>query len=124
MSTHQTDQESRFRLAAQLSEAGDLIAAKSELSALAEQSPDNATIWAKLGFVCWELEEGEAAVDAFRKAAVLKPESETASLALFHTLWEHDEHEAALEEAKRFLSLKRSDEYTMILAELSAKRDD
>ena len=41
---------------------------------------------------------------SFRRAVLLSPHSELASVGLFHTLWASGKHDAALKEMERFLA--------------------
>lgn len=52
--------------------------------------------------VLWKLHRQEEAVEAYRQAIELKPDSEVASLGLYHTLMDCGRFDDALEEGKRF----------------------
>ena len=58
------------------------------------------------------------ALDCYIETVSLSPKSELASLGLFHTLWDLGRAGEACNEAKRFLSLRESEEYFLLIEEM------
>lgn len=54
------------------------------------------------GRVLWKLQRFEEAVEAYRQAVSIKPDSEIGTLGLYHTLMDCGRFDEALEEGKRF----------------------
>jgi len=118
------DEESRKKIEQPFNEAlklrsdGKLKTAYKILSRLAKENPTIGEIAFMTGSVCWELGHLDESIDRFRKATVLSPDSEIASIGLFHTLWEAEEYDAAFLEMKRFISTHKSEKYRSLLKEM------
>jgi tetratricopeptide (TPR) repeat protein len=84
------------------------------LEELRETYPQSASVHGLLGHALWEQNELEKAVQAFRRAVKLSPESELASLGLFHTLMETGNRRGAFQEMDRFRRVADSAEYKAI----------
>jgi len=54
----------------------------------------------------------------FRRVTDLSPRSELGSLGLFHALWASGEHALAERELTRFLGVRESEEYRILLEEM------
>ena len=114
--------EKRFDEALALRDAGDLQGAYEALSRLSVAYPSNPGILGMLGSIELELGRKAQAASSFRKATLLSPKSELASLGLFHSLWESGDTDGALEEMKRFVATSGpSDEYRKVLQEINSK---
>jgi len=61
------------------------------------------------------------AIEHFRAAVKLVPNSEPYSLGLFHILWEHGRRDEAFDEMTRFMASGNSTDYRSIVADLNAK---
>ncbi len=86
--------------------------------------PDSPIILAQLADVEWETGNLNEAVGYFKKAATLRPASETISLGLFHCLWELDRTDEAFDEMRRCVSEHDSDEYATLLREMRTRDGD
>jgi len=60
------------------------------------------------------------AIEHFREAVKLIPNSELYSLGLFHILWEQGRRDEAFDEMKRFTANADSIDYRTIVAEMNA----
>ena len=107
-----------FDEAVKAKESGDLLRARQILLQLHQSDPDSTAILAVLGHACFKLSLFDEAIEFFRKATLLTPHSEAASLGLFHGLWQADRTDEAFDEMRRFLSEYESEEYTKLLANL------
>jgi predicted Zn-dependent protease len=105
----------QFNEALKLKEIGKYDESEKILLQLAEEYPNSAAIYGTLGSLYWNQEKLDKAIIFFKKASLLSPQSELASLSLFHTLWDSNKLDEALEEMKRFLALSDSEEYRSIL---------
>jgi tetratricopeptide (TPR) repeat protein len=77
------------------------------------------TVTGALGAIYREKGDLENAAKYFKITTVLSPLSELASRGLFLSLFRAGRKDEALSEARRFLSLRKSDEYTFILNEIN-----
>ena len=107
-----------FDEAVKAKESGDLFRARQILLQLHRSDPGSTAILAVLGHTCFKLNLLDEALEFFRKATLLTPHSEAASLGLFHSLWKADRTDEAFDEMRRFLSEYESEEYTRLLADL------
>lgn len=104
-----------FEIAWGLRNSGNDEKAIMKLLSLAEKYPNNPAFYGIIADIYWDMKDVKKAIEYFRKAVCVKPDSELASLGLFHTLWEKGEKEEALEEMKRYLSHYSSKKYDKIL---------
>jgi predicted Zn-dependent protease len=113
--------QARFDEAVRLIDDGRLREARELLRGLAAALPDSLAVRLKLAQVNLDLGESDMAIEDFRQAIAMAPQSETASLGLFHCLWERGDQIEALNEVKRFISSGGcSDDYDAILQEINA----
>lgn len=111
--------EPRFTEALRLRDEAKFAESEDILSELSSEYPQTAAVWLMLGHVRWKREDLSAATESFRRASILAPKMELASLGLFHTLWELGRRDEAFEEARRYITLAGpSKEYGMLLREL------
>jgi predicted Zn-dependent protease len=114
----QTKLRADFDEAVKAQESGDLARARLLLTELHERAPDSVLILLTLAHTCWELSHLHEALELFRRATVLEPECEAASLGLFHLLWKVDRIDEAFDEMRRYLLEYESEEYTKLLTNL------
>lgn len=107
-----------FDEALRVQESGDLVRARLLLWELHERAPESVVILLTLARVCWELGRFDEALEFFRRATVLAPECEAASLGVFHMLWKLDRIDDAFDEMRRYLRDYDSENYTTLLAAL------
>ena len=88
------------------------------LERLRETNPESASVHALLGDALWEQGKLAESIPAFRRAVVLSPKSEMASLGLFHTLMESGDKSSAVAEMRRFLGVADSEEYESLARSL------
>lgn len=98
--------------ALELGRAGQQDRAVAHLLKLLKDFPNAASIHGYLGICLLRLNRSDEAVFHGRKAALLSPQSEKASLVLFSALWRAGQHIEALDEMKRFLLIKPSKVYS------------
>jgi predicted Zn-dependent protease len=113
----------RFSEASVLRDKGEFSAAEIILRDLLELRPNEKAVWVVLGHLRWEQKDLHDAIECFRKAVVLDPVLELASLGLYHTLWSSGQKEEALEEMKRFIQVSHSEEYDRLLQAFRESRD-
>ncbi len=80
--------------------------------------PRRAPILGPLGHIYWKQKSFAKALECYTEAVSLSPKSELGSLGLFHTLWDLGRYKEALAEARRFLSLRDSEEYFLLIEEM------
>ena len=114
--------EKLFLSAINSRDAGNLSESCEIFVELVRRNPKNAGLHWCLGHIYWKLGDLTQAVDTFRRATLLAPRSERASLGLFHCLWEQRKKTEALNEAKRFTAICPSKDYADIINELSSHR--
>jgi len=95
----------------------DTLAKLAEI--LSEQTKFDAPVLGLMGNIYWDLNDFTKALECYRKAVVIKPKSELASLGLFHTLWNLGKRDEAFDEMRRFLSISSSEEYSRLLSEMN-----
>jgi len=71
-----------------------------------------------------QLERYSEAAQSFKRATELSPDSELASLGLFQSLMDTGDKQAALSEMKRYLAGHKSEEYDLILEELTSSSNE
>ncbi len=77
-----------------------------------------------LGSVYYEQKEYKKSAIYFRKATILNPKSELASLGMFHSLIETGKDDLALEEMKRYLHMFPPNNYKVTIKELYEESDN
>jgi predicted Zn-dependent protease len=117
-------QKIQYALAQERSRVNDVPGTLEILKSLVAENPASALFNATLANTLWESGDIEPAIEHFRIAVQLAPESERISLGLFHILWAQGRRVEALDETKRFMSLADSDEYRGIVAAINAHRSD
>ena len=108
-----------FREAMVLRDAGRLGEAVEKLQYILSLSPERkAPILGPLAHIYFLLKDHENARSHYVEALSLSPRSELGSLGLFHTLWDMGKYREAVEEARRFLSIRDSKEYFLMIEEM------
>ena len=85
---------------------------------LDENRRSDTAILGMMGNIYLNSKDFPQAYDCYRKAVKLNAESELASLGLFHTLCNMERESEAFAEAKRFLSIRESEEYFLLIEEM------
>ena len=114
------DSQRDFAKALELRSDGRYVEALELLLPLQEQASESTSLFVVIGQIYWEQKSFDSAIAAFRRAVLIAPESETASLGLFHCLWDAGKQEEAIGELQRYLAVGESDEYQTILKSLAA----
>jgi len=113
--------DSLFELATELRDNGQLEHSTRVLSKILDEYPNDKDLWKVytiLGGVNSDLKQNIIAVENFKKATELNPDSELASLGLYVTLASLDKDVDAIEEMKRFLKSRPAKLYKDTLEEL------
>jgi tetratricopeptide (TPR) repeat protein len=100
-------------------DSGQIRAAIDLVTDVSDRNPGRASLHWFLGHLYWKLDSLNDAINHFRKATILAPTMERASLGLFHCLWEQGNQVAALDEIKRFMAISDSEDYRKITRELT-----
>ena len=108
-----------FQSATAARDAGRLEEAERLLQSISERDRTFPAFHAVYGHVLWGLERLDEAIDAFRQAVILAPNSEAVSLGLFHCLWEVERTDEAFDEMRRFLKNNKSEEYSRLLTDIN-----
>ena len=98
-----------------LAKVGDLAQAVQLMSDLVAEFGEAASARGYLAWFLLELGRKEEAIQQSRRAILLAPGSEKASLIHFQVLWQSGKHIEALDEMKRFLTIRPSQVYTEII---------
>ena len=106
-----------IKYATDLNSKGETELAVQHLSALIEEFPTAASLHGYVALFLSRAGRFDEAIKYGRRAILLSPKSEKASLVLFETLWKAGQRIEALDEMKRFLALRPSDEYARIIKE-------
>ena len=85
---------------------------------LAMSPTRRAPILGVMGHIYFKQRAFDKALECYTEAVSLSPMSEMGSLGLFHTLWNMGREWDAFAEAKRFLTLRDSDEYFLMIEEM------
>jgi tetratricopeptide (TPR) repeat protein len=109
----------KFQQALDLKNSGDLESAYTLLSDIASKNPNSAPALGVLADVAYSKGLIQEAAEWFRKVTILSPKSEMASLGLFHSLFDLGDTNGAFDEMKRFMSIQHSDEYELLLSEIT-----
>ncbi|HYQ00033.1 MAG TPA: tetratricopeptide repeat protein [Polyangiaceae bacterium] len=104
--------------ATELASRGEFSKALGVLEPLAVSEPNDPRVLGVLAGVYFRQDRFEEAARYFRRATERSPRSELASLGLFHALWKLGEQLSAEQELTRFLSIRESEEYRMLLEEM------
>ena len=112
-------ERTQFALARERSRMDDLPGTLEIPRNLAAGKPESAIFNATLANTLKAVGDIDCAIEHFRAAVKLAPNSELYSLGLFHILWAQGRREEALDETKRFMSLSESDEYRKIVAAIN-----
>jgi predicted Zn-dependent protease len=118
------EERGQFALAQQRSRNNDLQGTIEILSRLVAGKPRAAMFNATLANTLKAVGDITPAIEHFREAVKLVPNSEPYSLGLFHILWEHGRREEAFDEMNRFMENANSSDYRTILADLNLGRMD
>ena len=108
-----------FANAIKLRDAGKTDAARRILERLAAGPFATCAVFVVLGTLQWDQNLLPDAVQSFRRAVHIFPQSDLASLGLFHTLIESGFDDEAFDEMRRFLSIADSDEYRNLIKEIN-----
>ena len=95
--------------------AGQVQQAIELLTTHAGEFSDAPRLWGYLGFLYGEAGDDGKAARALRRATLLSPHSERASLGLFHSLWRHGKVDAAFREMRRFVKEYDAPQYRELL---------
>ena len=114
------EERAQFDKAVGLVNAGSSESAIPIFKSILQSTPNDVVTLVALGGVFMELEHNEEAIWAFEKASKLKPEAEMISVGLFHCYWQAGMYDQAFQEMRRFVSLKYSAEYALILGGFSS----
>jgi tetratricopeptide (TPR) repeat protein len=117
------EDDNSFSAVVKLKESGDLIGAKTLLLNLVSKHHEEGWLYWYLGHIYWRLGDLELAVNTFKRATAMAPQSERASLGLFHCLWQQGKTEEAMDEVARFMAIADSEDYREILAEINSYAD-
>ena len=111
-----------FEYACSLLAAEKHLAAIHEFEVLRDQHPEEFRVVFMLAGSFFEADRFEEAALHFRKAVIMRPTHELASLLLFHSLWNDDLQQEAMEEMNRFLAVGQSADYLSIKREIEEKK--
>jgi predicted Zn-dependent protease len=114
------DEREQFALAQQRSRNNDLPGTIAILKRLVAGKPRAAMFNATLANTLKAVGDITPAIEHFREAVKLIPNSELYSLGLFHILWEQGRRDEAFDEMKRFTANADSIDYRTIVAEMNA----
>ena len=118
------EERGQFALAQQRSRNNDLHGTIEILSRLVAGKPRAAMFNATLANTLKAVGDITPAIEHFREAVKLVPNSEPYSLGLFHILWEQGRREEAFDEMNRFMENANSTDYRTIVADLNMERMD
>jgi len=107
-----------------LNSKGHIELAVQHLSALIAEFPTVASIRGYIALFLFNSGRFGEAIEHGRKAVLLAPKSEKASLVLHAALWSAGKRIEALDEVKRFLALRPSEEYSKMIKEWELGEDD
>lgn len=110
--------DKKIQVILDLKNSGDLSNAIENAKKLTEEFSKTASTFGLLASLYFEIESFEEASSNFKKATVISPKSETASLGLFHSLWRLGDQDNALVEMQRFTSICNSEEYNNLIKEM------
>ncbi|MGD0940775.1 MAG: hypothetical protein ABR905_13805 [Terracidiphilus sp.] len=113
-----------IRHAVEADEQNDTAFALRIMTAVVEEFPELAIGHGYLGWILSRSGQYREAIDHGRVGVQLSPESERVSLLLFRVLLAAGERDLAFEEMKRFLSARKSEEYSKLLAEWKEISDE
>lgn len=103
---------------------GEMASAVEHLLVLLVDFHSVASIHGYLGWFLSQIERYDEAIIESRKATVLSPRSQTASLIYFHVLWKTGKHVEATDEIKRFLAIQPCEEYMEIMQEIEREKKE
>lgn len=104
----------------ELNSKRDIAGAADILREILQHIPDDDDISLGLaGTLLREAGDFENAVDAFRRVAAFRPDSERGSLGLFLSLWRLERYDEALDELVRFISRYGSEDHDLLLSEMN-----
>jgi predicted Zn-dependent protease len=115
------EEREQFALAQERSRNNDLPGTIEILSRLVAGKPRAAMFNATLANTLKAVGNITPAIEHFREAVKLVPNSELYSLGLFHILWEQGRRDEAFDEMKRFTANADSTDYQTIAAEMNGK---
>jgi predicted Zn-dependent protease len=118
------EEREQFAVAQQRSRNNDLPGTIEILSRLVAGKPRAAMFNATLANTLKAVGDITPAIEHFREAVKLVPNSEPYSLGLFHILWEQGRRDEAFDEMNRFMENANSTDYQTIVADMSAKWSD
>lgn len=110
--------KSKFNEAINLKNSGVLEDALELFKELVQEYPNDFLGHVFVGLTYRDLKKLEEASLYLKKATILKPDSERASLCYFHALWEQNKTEEAVVELKRFLKKNDSKELSSLLRDI------
>jgi predicted Zn-dependent protease len=118
------EERGQFALAQERSRNNDLAGTIEILSRLVAGKPRAAMFNATLANSLKAVGDIPPAIEYFREAVKLVPNSEPYSLGLFHILWEQGRRNEAFDEMNRFMENGKSTDYRTIIADMNMERID
>jgi tetratricopeptide (TPR) repeat protein len=108
-----------FQRAIDLKNDGHLSAAYEIALQLVDTNPENIPVLFFLATIAYEKKMLSQAAQYFKRVTLLSPKAETASLGLFHSLFALGNTDGAFDEMKRFMAIRDSDEYEVLLKDIT-----